>query len=114
MRWVTPSGIIAAGATPAPAPTASASIKAKSPFRLSHTAVNCANVCSKNLNPANAIGKIKELIIERQVSSAPAFANETPRLDGRGDFVIGVRSSLFGPKMGWDPTVRADPLGRQL
>ena len=37
------------------------------PFRLyrCHTIMNCANVCPKGLNPAQAIGEIKKLMIER-------------------------------------------------
>ena len=39
------------------------------PFKLyrCHTIMNCANVCPKGLNPAKAIGKIKDLMVERQV-----------------------------------------------
>jgi succinate dehydrogenase / fumarate reductase iron-sulfur subunit len=39
------------------------------PFRLyrCHTIMNCANVCPKGLNPAEAIGEIKKLMVERQV-----------------------------------------------
>jgi succinate dehydrogenase / fumarate reductase iron-sulfur subunit len=38
------------------------------PFKLyrCHTIMNCAQVCPKGLNPAEAIGKIKELLVERQ------------------------------------------------
>ena len=38
------------------------------PFKLyrCHTIMNCANVCPKGLNPAEAIGKIKELMVERR------------------------------------------------
>lgn len=38
------------------------------PFKLyrCHTIMNCTNVCPKGLNPAKAIGKIKELMVERQ------------------------------------------------
>ncbi|HCY56681.1 MAG TPA: succinate dehydrogenase iron-sulfur subunit, partial [Oceanicaulis sp.] len=31
-----------------------------------HTIMNCTNVCPKGLNPAKAIGHIKELLVERQ------------------------------------------------
>jgi len=39
------------------------------PFRLyrCHTILNCAQVCPKGLNPAQAIGEIKKLLVERQV-----------------------------------------------
>ena len=39
------------------------------PFKLyrCHTIMNCTNVCPKGLNPAKAIGRIKELIVERQI-----------------------------------------------
>ncbi len=38
------------------------------PFKLyrCHTIMNCTNTCPKGLNPAKAIGKIKELIAERK------------------------------------------------
>ncbi|MEO1039155.1 MAG: succinate dehydrogenase iron-sulfur subunit [Pseudomonadota bacterium] len=38
------------------------------PFKLyrCHTIMNCTNVCPKGLNPAKAIGQIKELMVERQ------------------------------------------------
>ena len=40
------------------------------PFRLyrCHTIMNCTNVCPKGLNPAKAIGKIKEMLVERALS----------------------------------------------
>lgn len=39
------------------------------PFKLyrCHTIMNCTQTCPKGLNPAKAIGKIKQLMIERQV-----------------------------------------------
>ena len=39
------------------------------PFKLyrCHTIMNCTDACPKNLNPAKAIGAIKQLIVERQV-----------------------------------------------
>ena len=39
------------------------------PFKLyrCHTIMNCTETCPKGLNPAKAIGKIKQLMIERQV-----------------------------------------------
>ncbi len=38
------------------------------PFRLyrCHTIMNCAQACPKHLNPAQAIGKIKKLVVERR------------------------------------------------
>jgi succinate dehydrogenase / fumarate reductase iron-sulfur subunit len=38
------------------------------PFRLyrCHTIMNCTKTCPKGLNPAKAIGKIKQLLVERQ------------------------------------------------
>ncbi|MDR3529767.1 MAG: succinate dehydrogenase iron-sulfur subunit [Rhodopila sp.] len=38
------------------------------PFKLyrCHTIMNCTNTCPKGLNPAKAIGAIKQLIVERQ------------------------------------------------
>ncbi len=38
------------------------------PFRLyrCHTIMNCAATCPKGLNPAQAIGKIKQMMVERQ------------------------------------------------
>ena len=38
------------------------------PFKLyrCHTIMNCTQTCPKGLNPAKAIGKIKQLIVERQ------------------------------------------------
>jgi succinate dehydrogenase / fumarate reductase iron-sulfur subunit len=38
------------------------------PFRLyrCHTIMNCTRTCPKGLNPAQAIGKIKQLMVERQ------------------------------------------------
>jgi succinate dehydrogenase / fumarate reductase iron-sulfur subunit len=38
------------------------------PFRLyrCHTIMNCTNTCPKGLNPAEAIGEIKQLLVERQ------------------------------------------------
>ena len=40
------------------------------PFRLyrCHTIMNCTNTCPKGLNPAEAIGEIKQLLVERQGS----------------------------------------------
>ncbi len=39
------------------------------PFRLyrCHTIMNCAKTCPKGLNPAQAIGEIKSMLVERQV-----------------------------------------------
>ncbi len=39
------------------------------PFRLyrCHTIMNCANTCPKGLNPAQAIGEIKQLLVKRSV-----------------------------------------------
>ncbi len=39
------------------------------PFKLyrCHTIMNCAQVCPKGLNPAEAIGQIKKLMVERQL-----------------------------------------------
>jgi succinate dehydrogenase / fumarate reductase iron-sulfur subunit len=39
------------------------------PYRLfrCHTIMNCVDVCPKNLNPTRAIGKIKELMVRRNV-----------------------------------------------
>ena len=39
------------------------------PFKLyrCHTIMNCTETCPKGLNPAKAIGKIKQLMVERQV-----------------------------------------------
>jgi succinate dehydrogenase / fumarate reductase iron-sulfur subunit len=39
------------------------------PFRLyrCHTIMNCARTCPKGLNPAQAIGEIKQMLVERQV-----------------------------------------------
>ena len=39
------------------------------PFKLyrCHTIMNCTDACPKGLNPAKAIGAIKQLIVERQV-----------------------------------------------
>ena len=39
------------------------------PFKLyrCHTIMNCTDTCPKGLNPAKAIGAIKQLIMERQV-----------------------------------------------
>jgi succinate dehydrogenase / fumarate reductase iron-sulfur subunit len=39
------------------------------PYRLfrCHTIMNCVDVCPKNLNPTQAIGKIKELMVRRTV-----------------------------------------------
>ena len=39
------------------------------PFKLyrCHTIMNCTQTCPKGLNPAKAIGKIKQLMVERQV-----------------------------------------------
>jgi succinate dehydrogenase iron-sulfur subunit len=38
------------------------------PFRLyrCHTIMNCARTCPKGLNPAAAIGRIKQMLVERQ------------------------------------------------
>ncbi|MFN4165341.1 MAG: succinate dehydrogenase iron-sulfur subunit, partial [Ferrovibrio sp.] len=38
------------------------------PFRLyrCHTIMNCAQTCPKGLNPAQAIGEIKKLMVERR------------------------------------------------
>ena len=38
------------------------------PFKLyrCHTIMNCTQTCPKGLNPAKAIGKIKQLMLERQ------------------------------------------------
>ena len=37
------------------------------PFRLyrCHTIMNCARTCPKGLNPAQAIGEIKKMMVER-------------------------------------------------
>ncbi|HEY9280750.1 MAG TPA: succinate dehydrogenase iron-sulfur subunit [Eoetvoesiella sp.] len=39
------------------------------PYRLfrCHTIMNCADVCPKGLNPSQAIGKIKELLVRRSI-----------------------------------------------
>ncbi len=39
------------------------------PFRLyrCHTIMNCANTCPKGLNPAEAIGEIKQMLVKRSV-----------------------------------------------
>jgi succinate dehydrogenase / fumarate reductase, iron-sulfur subunit len=39
------------------------------PYRLfrCHTIMNCTDVCPKNLNPAEAIGKIRELLVKRTI-----------------------------------------------
>ncbi len=39
------------------------------PFKLyrCHTIMNCTQTCPKGLNPAKAIGKIKQLLLERQI-----------------------------------------------
>lgn len=39
------------------------------PFRLyrCHTIMNCAKTCPKGLNPAQAIGEIKSMLVERQI-----------------------------------------------
>ena len=39
------------------------------PFKLyrCHTIMNCTNACPKGLNPAKAIGAIKDLILQRTV-----------------------------------------------
>ena len=39
------------------------------PFKLyrCHTIMNCTDTCPKGLNPAKAIGAIKQLIVERQM-----------------------------------------------
>jgi succinate dehydrogenase / fumarate reductase iron-sulfur subunit len=39
------------------------------PFRLyrCHTIMNCTKTCPKNLNPAKAIAKIKQMMVERQI-----------------------------------------------
>jgi len=39
------------------------------PYRLfrCHTIMNCTDACPKNLNPAHAIGKIKEMLVRRAV-----------------------------------------------
>ena len=38
------------------------------PFKLyrCHTIMNCTRTCPKGLNPAQAIGEIKQLMVERQ------------------------------------------------
>ena len=38
------------------------------PFKLyrCHTIMNCTQTCPKGLNPAKAIGKVKQLMLERQ------------------------------------------------
>jgi succinate dehydrogenase / fumarate reductase iron-sulfur subunit len=38
------------------------------PFRLyrCHTIMNCANTCPKGLNPAQAIGEIKQMMVKRK------------------------------------------------
>jgi succinate dehydrogenase / fumarate reductase iron-sulfur subunit len=39
------------------------------PFRLyrCHTIMNCASACPKGLNPAKAIGEIKQMLVKRSV-----------------------------------------------
>jgi succinate dehydrogenase / fumarate reductase iron-sulfur subunit len=39
------------------------------PFRLyrCHTIMNCASACPKGLNPAKAIGEIKQMLVRRSV-----------------------------------------------
>jgi len=39
------------------------------PFKLyrCHTIMNCTNVCPKNLNPAEAIGEIKKMMVQRRL-----------------------------------------------
>jgi succinate dehydrogenase / fumarate reductase iron-sulfur subunit len=43
--------------------------KLEDPFRLyrCHTIMNCANTCPKGLNPAKAIGEIKQMLVKRSV-----------------------------------------------
>jgi succinate dehydrogenase / fumarate reductase iron-sulfur subunit len=43
--------------------------KLEDPFRLyrCHTIMNCTNTCPKGLNPAEAIGEIKQLLVKRAV-----------------------------------------------
>jgi succinate dehydrogenase / fumarate reductase iron-sulfur subunit len=43
--------------------------KLEDPFRLyrCHTIMNCANTCPKGLNPAQAIGEIKQMMVKRAV-----------------------------------------------
>ncbi len=43
--------------------------KLEDPFRLyrCHTIMNCANTCPKGLNPAQAIGEIKQMMVKRSV-----------------------------------------------
>ena len=43
--------------------------KLEDPFRLyrCHTIMNCTNTCPKGLNPAEAIGEIKQLLVKRSV-----------------------------------------------
>jgi len=63
------------------------------PYRLfpCHTIMNCVDVCPKGLNPARAIGKIKELMVRRatgactlEVRIAPdrGAQRQSPRRDG--------------------------------
>ena len=41
------------------------------PFKLyrCHTIMNCAKVCPKGLNPAQAIAEIKQLMVEKRVAA---------------------------------------------
>jgi len=32
-----------------------------------HTIMNCTDVCPKDLNPAKAIGEIKQMLVERKM-----------------------------------------------
>ena len=58
---------IAGSSTAATRPPASASTQLEDPFRLyrCHTIMNCTEACPKDLNPAKAIGEIKQMIAQR-------------------------------------------------
>jgi succinate dehydrogenase/fumarate reductase-like Fe-S protein len=44
------------------------------------TILNCADVCPKGLNPSLAIGKIKDMIVRREVSSSAHGRTSSPRV----------------------------------
>ena len=55
------------------------------PFKLyrCHTIMNCTDTCPKGLNPAKAIGAIKQLIVRTpRLTCLPAFDVRTPARDG--------------------------------
>ena len=79
------------------------------PFRLyrCHTIMNCAQTCPKGLNPAQAIGEIKQMMVKRKTSACHPRRAATSREgkgtqavnSARGSLTLGCGQSFSVPMM---------------